>query len=72
MRGTLVVSQEASGFHTRYHAAADLGRVELRKGVLSSPVDQLTFEVRANAAGGGIVAMMWETTEVSAPFTVVQ
>jgi hypothetical protein len=68
----LVVSKEASGFHTRYHAAEDLGRVELRKRALPSPVDQLTFEVRENAAGGGIVAMMWETTEVSASFTVVQ
>jgi len=28
---TLVVSKEASGFHTRYNESADLGRVELRK-----------------------------------------
>lgn len=68
----LVVSKEASGFHTRYHPAEDLGRVELRMRALSSPVDQLTFEMREAAAGGGIVAMMWETTDASAPFTVVQ
>ena len=69
---TLVVSKEPSGFHTRYHPAEDLGRVELRKAAVPSPVDQLTFAVRENARGGGSVAMTWETTEVSAPFTVVQ
>jgi hypothetical protein len=68
---TLIVSTEASGFHTRYHAAADMGRIELVKRPIASPVDQLTFAIRANPSGGGTVAMMWETTEVSAPFTVV-
>jgi hypothetical protein len=69
---TLVVSTEPSGFHTRYHPAADLGRVDLRKGALAAPIDQLTFTIRDNPSGGGIVAMSWETTEVSAAFTVVQ
>jgi hypothetical protein len=69
---TLVVSKEPRGFHTRYHPAEDLGRIELVKKTLASPVDQLTFAIRANPSGGGTVAMMWETTEVAAPFTVVQ
>jgi len=69
---TLVVSKEPRGFHTRYHADADLGRLELVKRTLASPTDQLTFAIRANPSGGGVVAMTWETTEVSAAFTVVQ
>jgi hypothetical protein len=69
---TLIVSTEPHGFHTRYNAAADLGRLELVKRTLTSPVEQLTFAIRANPSGGGVVAMMWDTTEVSAPFTVVQ
>jgi hypothetical protein len=68
---TLIVSTEPRGFHTRYNAAADLGRLELVKRPLTSPVEQLTFAIRANPSGGGTVAMMWEATEVSAPFTVV-
>src|SRR5437763_591515 len=70
---TLVVSKEASGFHTRYNQSADLGRVALRKQALATPIEQLTFKIEKNsAAAGGVITMMWETTEVSASFTVVQ
>jgi DUF2911 family protein len=69
---TLVVSKEPSGFHTRYHPDADLGRVELRTQTVAAPVEQLTFAIRAVPSGGGVIAMTWATTEVSAPFTVVQ
>src|SRR5262249_57241762 len=37
---TLVVSQEPSGFHTRYNEPADLGRVPLVKRALPTPVEQ--------------------------------
>jgi len=68
---TLVVSKEPSGFHTNYNPSADLGRIELMKRSLDTPVEQLTFAVVKNPAGrGGLVTMSWETTEVSVPFTV--
>jgi hypothetical protein len=67
---TLVVSKEPSGFHTRYHEAADLGRVPLEKRTLSAPVEQLTFAIDTTRRGGGVLRMSWETTEVSVPFTV--
>ena len=68
---TLIVSKEPSGFHTNYNASADLGAVEMTKRALENPVEQLTFAVGKNPAGhGGIVAMSWETTEVSVPFAV--
>ena len=70
---TLVVSKEASGFHTRYNESADLGRVALHKQTLAAPIERLTFKIEKNpAAAGGVITMMWETTEVSASFTVVQ
>lgn len=72
---TLIVSKEPSGFHTRYPASADLGRIELRKATLSEPpggIERLTFVIEKNpSAKGGVIKMMWETIEVSAPFTVV-
>jgi hypothetical protein len=68
---TLVVSKEPSGFHTRYNESADLGRVELRKRTLPSPVEQLTFAIDQNSSGG-VIKMMWETTEVSAAFSIVR
>ena len=69
----LVVSKERSGFHTRYHASADLGRIELQKRRLDTPVEQLMFAIEKNASGpGGLIAMMWETTRVAAAFAVVE
>jgi len=70
---TLVVSKEPSGFHTRYNASADLGRVPLEKQTLDAPVEQLTFAITKNAAGsGGTIEMRWATTRVAAAFSVVQ
>jgi hypothetical protein len=69
---TLIVSTQTSGFHTRYPSSSDLGRIELQTRTLPSPIEQLTFLIREAPSGGGTLAMQWETTEVSAPFTVVQ
>lgn len=68
---TLIISKEPSGFHTRYHPELDLGRIPLEKRALAAPVEQLTFEIRETDATHGTLAMRWETTEVSMPFTVV-
>ncbi|MEO8257013.1 MAG: DUF2911 domain-containing protein [Acidobacteriota bacterium] len=68
---TLVVSRESSGFHTNYNSSADLGRVEMIKRTVADPVEQLTFAIVKNAAGGGgAITMTWETTEASVPFAV--
>jgi Protein of unknown function (DUF2911) len=67
----LIISKEPQGFHTNYNASADLGSLELTKRALDTPVERLTFTITKNPAGpGGAVAMSWETTEVSVPFTV--
>jgi len=68
----LIVSQEPSGFHTRYYPNRDLGRVDLRLRELSAPVEQLTFAIAETSANSGTITMTWEKTEVSAPFSVVQ
>jgi hypothetical protein len=70
---TLVVNKRTGVFHTFYPVRDDLGRVPLEKRSVSPPVEQLTFTIPKNPAGkGGSITMSWETTEVSAPFTVVQ
>ena len=71
-RWMLVISREPKGFHTQYNPRADLARVELRKRQLSSSVEQLTFTIERAPDGGGSIAMAWETTEVSVPFSVVR
>jgi hypothetical protein len=68
----LVVSKEESGFHNRYYRSQDLGRVDATVRPLASPVEQLTFALKANPAGGGTIVMTWAQTEMSVPFAVVQ
>ena len=68
---TLIVSTDESGFHTRYPASRDLGRVPFQKKAIATPVEQLTFEIRSTSATAGELAMRWETTEVTVPFTVM-
>ena len=49
--------------------ANELARVDLKKSTLDKPVDQFTMAIEP-ASKGGVLKMMWETTEYSVPFTV--
>jgi len=73
-RWTLVVSKEPSGFHTRYNPGADLGRVPLAKSITDGIIEQLTFLIRndPSKSEGGEIVMAWESTLVTARFSVVQ
>jgi hypothetical protein len=68
---TLILNKDAHTFHTNHRGSRDLGRVELKKQALSSPVEQLTFAIEPNTPRpGGRIVMTWADTEVSAPFLV--
>jgi hypothetical protein len=68
---TLILNKDAHTFHTNHRASRDLGRVELKKQALSSPVEQLTFAIEPNSPRpGGRIVMTWANTEVAAPFLV--
>ena len=70
---TLMINTNTGMFHTQYFPAQDLGHVTLKTRTLTAPVEQLTFVFEPSAPGpGGVLAMRWETTEVSAPFSVVE
>jgi hypothetical protein len=70
---TLIINSDTNAFHTYHNSRTDLGQIRLQKRALSEPVEQLTFAIEKNPAGpGGAIKMRWETTEVSAPFTVVE
>jgi hypothetical protein len=70
---TLFLNKQANLFHTaRRNTREDLGRIRLQKRPLMDSVEQLTFAVEQNPSGsGGVLKMTWETTELSAPITVV-
>jgi hypothetical protein len=55
-----------------FGALVPYGRVWCPGADIDSPVERLTFVIDAAPAGGGVVAMRWETTRVWVPFTVVR
>lgn len=69
----MIVNKQTGQWHTQHDPSQDLGRVTLEKRTLPKPVEQLTFAIgKQHGASGGAITMRWETTEVSAAFTVVQ
>jgi Protein of unknown function (DUF2911) len=53
-----------------YDEKQDAVRIDLKKDALDAPVDQFTMSISKNPSGGGVLKMMWENTQFSAPFTV--
>ncbi|HEY1716835.1 MAG TPA: DUF2911 domain-containing protein [Verrucomicrobiae bacterium] len=53
-----------------YDEKQDVARIDLKPETLDKPVDQFTMAVAKNPSGGGVLKMMWENKQFSAPFTV--
>lgn len=53
-----------------YDESLDVARINLKKDALDKPVDQFTMAIEKNPSGGGLLKMMWESTQFSVPFTV--
>jgi hypothetical protein len=64
------VGQWGIPYDAKKEAANELGRVDLKKETLDSPVDQFTMAIERGPSGGGVISMMWETTKYSVPFSV--
>jgi len=68
----LIVNKQTGQWHTQHDASQDLGRIDLEKRVLTTPVEQLTFAIEKDGGntGAGAIVMRWEKTEVRAPVIV--
>ena len=66
----LIINNQVGQFHLDYDQSKDLGRTKMNLKTLSSPVEQFKIELRPEGGNKGTLALMWETTEVSIPFTV--
>jgi hypothetical protein len=64
------VGQWGIPYDEKKEAANELGRVDLKKDTLDTPVDQFTMALERGPSGGGVISMMWENTKYSVPFTV--
>jgi hypothetical protein len=67
----LVVNKQTGQWGTRYDESQDLVRVDLKKSATDEAIDQFTIEI-AEAKDGGVLQIMWENTQFSAPFTVAK
>jgi Protein of unknown function (DUF2911) len=66
-----IINSDAKAFHLAHDSDKDLGRIKMNLKTLDQPVESLTFEVRSDGGDKGTVALLWEKTEASFPFTVV-
>ena len=53
-----------------YDASQDFGRTKMNLKTLDQPVETFRIELRPNGANQGTLALLWEKTEASIPFTV--
>ncbi len=53
-----------------YDESLDVARIDLKKDALDKPADQFTMAIEKNPSGGGLLKLMWESTQFSVPFTV--
>jgi hypothetical protein len=66
----LIINKQIGQWGLRYNQGQDLARIDLKKDALDTTADQLTLAIANNPSGGGILKIMWEDTQFSAPFTV--
>lgn len=69
---TLIVNKQTGQWHTEYDESRDLGRVKINVKSLTMPVERFRIELAATGANKGTLSLIWETTEASAPITVLR
>jgi len=68
---TLVINKQSGQHHLDYNAAEDFGRTRMTVKTLAMPVETFRIELSSNGGNKGTLALIWETTEASIPFTVL-
>jgi len=69
---TLIINKQTGQFHLDYDPSRDLGRTKMNIKTLPTPVETFKIQVSAAGPGKGMLALMWENTEASIPFTLVR
>jgi hypothetical protein len=69
---TLIINKQTGQFHLNYDASQDFGRTKMNLKKLAAPVETFKIELRSDRDNQGTIALLWETTEASIPFTVVR
>jgi Protein of unknown function (DUF2911) len=69
---TLIINSRTGQFHKDYDSSTDFGRTKMNLKTLASPVETFKIELRSDGGKQGTLALDWETTEASIPFTISQ
>jgi hypothetical protein len=67
---TLIINKETGQFHLNYNPSLDFGRTKMNLKTLAEPVETFRVELRNEGGNKGTLALLWEKTEASIPFTV--
>jgi hypothetical protein len=67
---TLIINKQTGQFHKDYDSSTDFGRTKMNLKTLPAPVETFKIELRPDGGNQGTLALVWETTEASIPFTV--
>src|ERR1700733_4409158 len=68
---TLIINKQSGQHHLDYEASEDFGRTKMTLKTLASPVETFRIELSSTGGNKGTLALIWETTEASIPFTVL-
>ena len=68
---TLIINKQTGQFHLNYDSSQDFGRTKMNLKTLAAPVETFKIELRSDGGNKGTLALLWETTEASIPFTVM-
>ena len=66
----LAISKNLGAWGVPVDEKNDLARVDMKKEPAEKQTDQFTMAVAKNPEGGGLIKLMWEDTQFTAPFTV--
>jgi Protein of unknown function (DUF2911) len=67
---TLIINSQTGQFHRDYDSSRDFGRTKMNLKTLAVPVETFKIDLRSDGGNQGTLALDWETTEASIPFTV--
>ena len=67
----LIINKRTGQFHLDYDSSTDFGRTKMNLKTLPAPVETFKINLRDDGGKQGTLALDWETTEASIPFTVL-
>ncbi len=68
---TLILNKQTGQSHLYYDETRDFGRTKMNVRAILLPVETFRIELRPDGATKGTLALLWEQTEASIPFTVL-